>query len=201
MRAMERAIRRADLPVAYTEGFNPHMKIAFGPPLPLGFTSQEEFLDLFLESSFPDHLFGRLSASLPNGFAVDAYRPIFAGGQSLSAMLNRAEYLAVCPREIPDAEERVARFRAQNQVLVTREKKGRCVDIRPSVLNIATDATGDVQTYRLTLVLGEPNVAKPLEVIREVTGLSAEDVLSVRVRRLRLYTARGGREYSPLDLA
>ena len=201
MRAMERAIRRADLPVAYTEGFNPHMKIAFGPPLPLGFTSQEEFLDLYLESSFPHHLFGRLSASLPNGFAVDAYRPIFTGGQSLSAMLNRAEYLAVCPREIPDAEDRVARFAARDQVLVMREKKGRNVDIRPSVLNIATDATGDVQTYRLTLVLGEPNVAKPLEVIREVTGLSAEDVLSVRVRRLRLYTARGGREYSPLDLA
>lgn len=201
MRTLERTIRRADLPVAFTEGFNPHMKIAFGPPLPLGFTSEEEYLDLYLESAFPDHLFGRLSASLPKGFAVDAYRPIFTGGQSLSAMLNRAEYLAVSPRPVPDADDRIAEFIASDQVLLMREKKGRQVDIRASVLKLTTDEIGGAQTYRFTLLLGEPNVAKPLEVVRAVTGMSKEEVLPLRVRRMRLYTARGGREYSPLDLA
>jgi len=201
MRALERTIRRADLPVAFTEGFNPHMKIAFGPPLPLGFTSQEEYLDLYLESAFPDHLFGRLSASLPNGFAVDTYRPIFTGGQSLSAMLNRAEYLAVCPGSRPDAADRAREFRDRDEVMVMREKKGREVDIRRSVLDISAEELSAAAAYRFTLVLGEPNVAKPLEVVRAVTGMSAEEALTVRVRRMRLYTARGGREYSPLDLA
>jgi radical SAM-linked protein len=201
MRAIERAIRRADLPVAYTEGFNPHMKIAFGPPLPLGFTSNEEYFDLYLESSFRDHLFGRLAASLPGGFAVDAYRPIFTGGQSLSAMLNRAEYLAVCPAPIDDADRMAAHFLKHESVPVTREKNNRTVDIRPSVLGLSTEAADGRQLYRFTLVLGEPNVAKPLEVLRLVSGLSAGDVLTARVRRTRMYAARGGREYSPLDLA
>ena len=170
-------------------------------PLPLGFTSAEEYLDLYLESSFRDHLFGRLTASLPRGFGMDAYRPIFTGGQSLSAMLNRAEYLVVCPTEVEEAEEKVARFLASDSLPVVRQKKDRTVDIRPSVLSLSTESVGGQQHYRYTLVLGEPNVAKPLEVLSLATGLAADQVLTAHVRRTRLFATRGGREYSPLDLA
>ncbi|MEA3296260.1 MAG: TIGR03960 family B12-binding radical SAM protein, partial [candidate division Zixibacteria bacterium] len=49
MRAIERALRRADVPVAYSHGFNPSMKLSFCPPLPLGFTSEAEYVDITLK--------------------------------------------------------------------------------------------------------------------------------------------------------
>ena len=48
IRSMERIIRRAGLPYAVTEGFNPHMKVSFGPALPVGAASECEYLDLRL---------------------------------------------------------------------------------------------------------------------------------------------------------
>lgn len=49
IRSMERIIRRAQLPYAITEGFNPHMKVSFGPALPVGAASDGEYLDLRLK--------------------------------------------------------------------------------------------------------------------------------------------------------
>ncbi len=48
VRSMERVVRRAGLPFAITEGFNPHMKIAFGPALPVGAGSRSDYFDLRL---------------------------------------------------------------------------------------------------------------------------------------------------------
>jgi hypothetical protein len=51
------------------------------------------------------------------------------------------------------------------------------------------------------LKVGEANVAKPAEVLRSATGLKSEAIAAAIVRRARLFTFRGGREYSPLDVA
>ena len=53
IRSMERVIRRAELPFAITEGFSPHMKVAFGPALPVGAGSQGEYLDVRLNEFVP----------------------------------------------------------------------------------------------------------------------------------------------------
>ena len=79
------------------------MKIAFGPPLPLGLTSDDEYLDLQLESVFTDRHFQRLQACLPTGFAVVSYKPVFNTSQSLSECLNRADYHAVLEYPVRDA--------------------------------------------------------------------------------------------------
>lgn len=66
VRSMERVVRRAGLPFAITEGFNPHMKIAFGPALPVGAGSRSEYFDLRLrEYVSPDHALAALQAAAP----------------------------------------------------------------------------------------------------------------------------------------
>ncbi len=66
IRSMERVIRRADLPFAITEGFSPHMKVAFGPALPVGAGSQGEYLDVRLnEYVSPEEALRRLQEAAP----------------------------------------------------------------------------------------------------------------------------------------
>jgi radical SAM family uncharacterized protein/radical SAM-linked protein len=201
MRTVERAMRRADLPVSYTEGFSPHMKISFGPPLPLGFVSDDEYFDLHLESAFADRMFRRLQAVLPRGLAVTDYRPVYNTQESLTAMLNRAQYQAEIDMPISMLEDRVAEFLVRDEVLIERENKGKILNIRPSVISIKPSEVDGGAYLDFTLKLGEANVAKPAEVLRSATGLKAEALAAAVVRRARLFTFRGGREYSPLDVA
>jgi len=200
MRALERALRRADLPAGYTEGFTPHMKLSFGPPLPLGLASDDEYFDLQLEGVFTDRMFRRLQAVLPRGFGVIDYRPLYSTHESLAAMLNRATYEARLGKSVADLDDRVGAFLVRDEVWVERVTKGKQVDIRPSVVNLEV---GDprFESLNFTLKLGEPNVAKPKEVLSAVTGWTEEELTAVRMWRRRLFTSRGGREFSPLDIA
>ncbi|MDD4178489.1 MAG: TIGR03936 family radical SAM-associated protein [Candidatus Margulisbacteria bacterium] len=75
MRAFQRAIRRADLPVAYSQGFNPHMKISWGNAIKVGATSDNEFAELQIDGWLkPLELIDRLNRHLPKGLEIiDAF--------------------------------------------------------------------------------------------------------------------------------
>ncbi|MGB9612993.1 MAG: TIGR03936 family radical SAM-associated protein [Candidatus Margulisiibacteriota bacterium] len=75
MRAFQRAIRRAKLPIAYSQGFNPHMKISWGRALKVGQTSEAEFAELQFEKWIkPNEVLEKLNAELPKGLEIlEAY--------------------------------------------------------------------------------------------------------------------------------
>lgn len=71
MRVFQRAIRRAGLPIAYSQGFNPHMKISWGDALKLGKTSDQEHAVLQFENWIkPQELIQRLNRQLPKGIEI-----------------------------------------------------------------------------------------------------------------------------------
>lgn len=71
MRAFQRAVRRADLPIAYSQGFNPHMKISWGQALKVGATSGRETAELQIDSWIkPEELKTRLNRELPKGLEI-----------------------------------------------------------------------------------------------------------------------------------
>jgi radical SAM-linked protein len=90
LRAWERTLRRSGLPVAKTQGFRPHLKIAFGPPLPVGWTSIAEYLDLEFAKPPAADLEGLLNELLPPGLKVTGWRPILYKTTSLSAAVDHA---------------------------------------------------------------------------------------------------------------
>ncbi len=103
-RTMQGAIKRAKLPVKYTEGFNPHMKMSFALPLSIGTESEKEFMDLTLTAPMgEDALCRALQAQLPREIRVlgvvaptytyaqigwASYRLIFAQGQCTKAQVE-----------------------------------------------------------------------------------------------------------------
>ena len=74
---MERAIRRAKLPAAYSEGFNPHIKMAFASALSLGVVSEAEYMDFELTKPLcQPEVFEKLSQALPEGVKLLRLKPV-----------------------------------------------------------------------------------------------------------------------------
>jgi len=100
MRAMSRAVRRAGLPLWYTEGFNPHPYLSFALPLPLGQEGLREAMDLRLEQDMPlGEIARRFDNVLPEGIEVlEAAQPWCGPGE-----IRAAEYEISLPCENPQA--------------------------------------------------------------------------------------------------
>ncbi len=93
MRLWERALRRGDIPVAYSQGYSPKPRIAIGAPLPVGYLSEAELLDLFLSRRMPPAVFmRRMDAALPAGMRVMGVEEINPRLPSLQSQIRAAEY-------------------------------------------------------------------------------------------------------------
>ncbi len=120
-RCMQRAIRRADLPAWYTEGFHPHMYLMFSLALSLGAESLCETMDFRLTQLLsPEEVKSRLNAALPEGLQiVDVHTPVHT-----SADIGSADYLVVLLAENSDAlKMEFDSFMAQEQILIQKKTK------------------------------------------------------------------------------
>ena len=93
MRLWERALRRAGLPLAYSEGFSPHPQIALAAPLSVGVTSQAELMDVFLSRWVPPQSFTvQVSKQLPRGIDLLEVWPVGPKAPSLQSQIRFIEY-------------------------------------------------------------------------------------------------------------
>jgi radical SAM-linked protein len=151
-RVMERAMRRAQLPLAHSAGFSPRPLMSFGLALPTGCASRAEFLDLRLDASATGdvavvdavhadlgelaRLVRDLSALLPEGIDVTAAAALDGAEPSLQEAVASCDWelevLGVSPAVLA---ERVGHLLGADAVEVARERKGRTTtdDIRPAV--------------------------------------------------------------------
>ena len=171
-RTLERAMRRADLPLALTQGHNPHLKLSLGPPLAVGVTGDGELFAIHLEAALPpDALKERLNAQLPTGLAVTetwvvpAYRKKETFGE-----IDVAEYrVAIQGGPAPDVmQSRIAALLGSPQLVVQRggERPERSVDLRPLIVSLQlADGSNDRIELRMRLRTGSHGGARPQEII------------------------------------
>jgi radical SAM-linked protein len=148
LRTWERALRRSGLPLAFTQGHHPHLKMSFGPPLPLGYRSRSEVFDLELARPPAVDLAERLNAVLPGSLKVLASRPILFKTPSLMSQLEGASYRVRFPggflaeaglapeHLLGELEARLAGLLAQEHLFVRRrsEAQTREFDARSSLV-------------------------------------------------------------------
>jgi len=137
-RAWERAIRRARLPLAYTQGFNPQPRLQFAAALPVGFTGKAEVADIFLNEALePDEVLARLAAALPSGIRPSRAEAVPRELPSLQSQVCGAVYrVEVETGESPDAfSARLERFLARSEAWRERRKGKEAAryDLRPLV--------------------------------------------------------------------
>lgn len=190
LRAFERAIRRAELPIAFSGGFNPRERIAFASALSTGMTGEAERATLELTASLDtEEIVTRLNEALPPGIRILACEPLddAAAKETLTAY-NRAEYRVVCltPErfEAHQVEAAIHTLMQQNALPIVREREGKSktVDVRPSLFSLSLEADSlseDRLALRMSVGQGESGTARP----QEVVGALAEYLPGLHARR------------------
>ncbi len=219
-----RAFRRAGIPVAYSQGFNPHPKISFGSVLPVGTTSEVEVADTDLEDYIdPEELISRANAQLPEGLEILKAQEVSLKEQPLMAQISLASYVVRVPGAISDVDSKISSILGMDHIWIERQQKGNrrpsrrskrktktssFIDIKPRIRNIKllkhTDRTIDIE-----MVLGDSGSGKvrPEEVIRIILDGSAEDVdlekilSSIKIQKTGSFIECNGQLFSPMEIA
>lgn len=187
-RTFERALRRARLPLAYTQGFNPQPRIQFAAALPVGFTGEAELVDVYLnETLLPEEVVTRLAEALPTGVHPLGAASVPREAPSLQSQLSAARYRVEVETTAGDAEfaAGLAAFLARTDALRERRrgKDTTTYDLRPLVL--ALDYTGPCalgQSFETVMRSEAGATGRPDELLAEMGFAEA----SRRIIRLAL---------------
>jgi len=192
MRAFERAVRRARIPVAYSSGFNPRPRISYVAALGVGVSGEAERACLKLaEHMTAADVEHRMRESMPDGLCIHGAVALPGRSKADSAATRQAEYVVSlnAPRpERAEMEQRIEALMARDEIAVTRRKKDRVkiLDIRPQLLGLEMV---DDSRLRMLLEVGEGGQARPVEVLREL-GLAQEGEPIPWIHRTGLFGAR-----------
>jgi radical SAM-linked protein len=169
LRAWERAIRRAGLPLSYSHGFTPHPKIGFAAPLPLGFTGEAEVMDVSLDEMVPAQEFRcRLSAETTDDMAIVDVEEIAVTAPPPQAGLLWADYRVALPGVAIDAARRaVADFMAKTELSWSEERKerSRTYDLRGAVALLTVEAAEGGVSLSMRLQADQELTARPEQVV------------------------------------
>ena len=149
-RTLQRAFRRADLPLAFSKGFNPHPKLSFATALATGYTSAGEWLEVELDRDVnPEDFIERVNAALPNGMRfVTAFAADDNFG-TLSKMLVAAKYIITLYPDAPVGFEAldaaVRTIMGSDEVIVEKKTKSgiKPANIRPEILEAEAVSASD----------------------------------------------------------
>lgn len=183
-RLWERAMRRAGLPIAYSQGFHPQPKISLAAALPLGFSSRGEVLDVRLNEELTvTDISTRLQESLPPDIKIIDVQSVDERLPALQTQVLSAAY-NVHLTEAIDGSELTRRVETlMNSESLLRERRGKSYDLRPLIemLSVITEANGKVW-LKMTLASREGATGRPEEVLSAL-GIEAD---TTRVERTRL---------------
>jgi len=133
-RLWERAARRAELPLAYSQGFHPQPKMNIAAALPLGFSSRCEVLDMRLEREVPlDGLREKLQGTLPTGIQVANVETVDDKLPALQTLVASAEYEVTLREPIDGTELKRKIDSVIDSESITRERRGKTYDLRPLI--------------------------------------------------------------------
>lgn len=182
----ERAARRAQLPLAYSQGFHPQPKMNMAAALPLGFSSRCEVMDLKLEHDISlDDLPKRLNETLPSGLQVVGVEQVDERGPALQTQVIAAEYevtlndSSTSLRADQSELERVIDSVIESKV-IPRERRGKMYDLRPLIEELKLLTDGKIF---MRLAAREGATGRPEEVL-DVLGIAFE---GTRIERTRLF--------------
>ncbi len=196
-RVIERAARRANIALVYSQGFTPRPKISFGPPLVLGVASIAEYLDVEVDIGREADLTEKLNLVLPPGMQFVRQKTVFAKVPALAAVINWFEYETFLEDfNLPD--EWITEWLARETIVVEREtRKGvKTVDIRPFVADMK------VVDDRLQIAIHsvEGRMAKINEVLESLFAEKGIDYRQFLTQRTGQFVMEDGVKKDPFQI-
>jgi len=207
IRTMQRAIRRADISIEYSKGFNPHQKISFGPALAVGTSSSSEYMDLNLTYVIPERNFiQRLNDSLIQDISITEAMYIPDNSPSLTSVINAAMYSIQADYQPQGGEweEKIFNFFSSAHVYVEKtNKKGikNKIDIIPLVLEIKEiKAACGRLALELVLATGSDRNLKPIDLLEALQTKTEVRLDEIKIHRKELLIIRDSNHYTPFEI-
>lgn len=207
MRFFQKAMRRADIPIAFTTGYSPHMIMSFAQPLGIGITSEGEYLDIELSDFITsEEAVSRLNQVMAEGIDVQSLVQISEDKKhSGMTIVAAADYL-VLPKEaealslseynskeflFPEEwSEKITEFLKQPEIIVLKKTKRseKNVDIKPMIYEFSMKPAG----ICLKLAAGSESNLKPNLVMETFLAFIGEKNYPLHYHRRELYTKKPG---------
>ena len=179
-RTWERVFRRAGLPIAYSQGFNPRPRFQVAAALPVGVSGRAEMLDVWLtEAVAPSEVLSRLRTALPAGLEVMSIEEVDLRSPSLQSQMRAAVYRAIVRSPEPSEAicHRVSALLELPTLPRRRQHKGKqqAYDLRPLIQNVVVEpGEGGEHVLIMRLQASPDGAGRPDEVL-DVLGLSLAD--------------------------
>ncbi len=202
VRIFERAFRRAGIKLVYSQGFHPHPRIAYGPPLAMGYTSNAEYMDVQFYRDKEPEIKLALNRVLPEGLRILETRNLYGKHQSLASIINRADYEVDLYRAFDQSylNQNIAEFLERKQIIIQRRRgeEHQELDIRPFIEMIRTDQQANRLHLSLHFINGK--TARIPEILSELLSLTDEEISLSQVNRSNLRIQFGDVKATPLDV-
>jgi radical SAM-linked protein len=211
-RTMIRAMRRAEIPVSYSQGFHPHPKISFGTALPVGIQSRAEYMDVELgEPLSPEEVMRRLNNALPAQLQVTEVKNIPVGFRSLAKVSDLFGYHISIPCNLDKTgentgsllaepqkvqQDHIHNFLAQSRIMIERADKQ--INIRPAIIKLEL-LQSDAEHLELELIL--KSQLRPQVLIQQLYSLSTPQLMALQIERIGIWTQNGDQWYTPLEVS
>ncbi len=184
-RCMQRSLKRAKIPVWYTQGFNPHMYMTFALPLALGYESECEAMDLRLTQLVD---FERMKTQLNQALPVDIQVVKIALQNHKPQEIAKASYaITFLPEDVTDFEQQFDEFCNQSEIVVIKKtKKGtKPMDVKPEFEILTKERLADRIVYHMVFTAGQKNINPTL--LTDAFLQRYPDEVIVQILRKQIY--------------
>lgn len=168
-RSWERTFRRSGLPLAYSNGFHPQPRLNLACALPLGFTSECEILDVWLEYEIElPQINQTINEVLPPGIEVKKIELIDIQSPALQTQVLSSVYVITFLDEIPDLNDRLQRIQSAEHLF--RQRRNKSYDLRPLIeqITLMPKPESGYQKLHIQLSARESATGRPEEVVDQM---------------------------------
>ncbi|HXV13245.1 MAG TPA: TIGR03936 family radical SAM-associated protein [Candidatus Krumholzibacteria bacterium] len=197
VRMFERAFAAAAVPVAWSEGFHPHMRMSFGPPLRTGWESREEYMDITMEdasSAVMDGFAAAVNEKLPEGLVIRRVVAIDDRTPKLASDMSAVSLEVSVAADDAGTDADAVSSRISNRFLNNNH-----AETEPRVSEADVVRSQDALRIRYTSTMQNGRIVTPEDVVSAAIGDPESFRVPIKVVRLAQFVARGDRLVSPLD--
>lgn len=199
LRLMERAFRRADIPLRFSQGFNPHPKIEFAAPLSVGVSSDCEYMAIEIDEKMNLDIFKEIvNDALPQGIKIVQLKYIDFKSKSLMSVITNGAYIIKCNLDavyaMDDMVKALNNLMSRDEILMSKtNKKGKTREVNIKELideaNVLSLMANEL-IVKTTVKTGSQGNLKPEEILKQLKKLEGIEINleSIRVHRLEGYT-------------
>ncbi|MDD5021714.1 MAG: TIGR03936 family radical SAM-associated protein, partial [Endomicrobiaceae bacterium] len=180
---LRRAVKRTNLPVAYTAGFSPQIKMSFGPAISVGYESDCEYADLyFTEKVNLDIIKCGISDKLPDGYNIEEVKQMPMKFPAVEVLVNVAEYAV---KNVSVSEQQIADYLGQKEILIAKIKKGKeiLVDAKPLILSIEKVEDNGL---KILLRFGQNKNLKFGSILQNLLNLQEDHIKILHIERKKM---------------